>query len=93
VDRLRQESDLLFREFRTMKEEQRRTSYRVRELEKTLRDYDQIITELERRQRSRRRSEVREDLRKKAQEIYNKFLQGKPISEEELMILRRAGFI
>jgi len=93
VDELRKEAD----EAHKMYLENKKTADEEHEkfiaAAKETRDFEKIITGLKQKQATSKKKKEKVEVKKKAEEIYDKFKRGEPLTTEDLLILQKAGLI
>ena len=66
---------------------------RVKEIIKELKDYEKIIVAIRQTQTTQKKQERETELKKVAEDIYEKFKKGEPLTTEDILILQKAGFL
>ncbi|MGC8992756.1 MAG: DUF7121 family protein, partial [Thermoplasmata archaeon] len=66
---------------------------KVKEIIKELKDYEKIIVAIKQTQTTQKKQEKEIELKKVAEDIYQKFKRGEPLTTEDILILQKAGFL
>lgn len=93
ADELRTQADSAHRKFIELMDGADKEHKEYAALETQIADFDKILSNLRRKERTALKVKVDESLKKKAHEIYERFKNGEKLSTEDLMTLQKAGLL
>ncbi|MBW6469985.1 MAG: coiled-coil protein [Methanosarcinaceae archaeon] len=93
ADTVRAESDAAHKEFVKVQEEADEHHKKFIAAQKEIRDIDKEVRKLRKNETDSRKDGVREDAKKDAEDIFDKFKSGEKLTMENLMTLQRSGLL
>ncbi len=93
VDEIRKEADEAHRLYLENKKIADEEHEKFIAAAKEVRDFEKIITGLKQKQTNSKKKKEKVEVKKKAEEIYEKFKRGEPLTTEDLLILQKAGLL
>lgn len=93
ADELRTQADDAHHKFIELMQSADKEHEEYAALETQITDFDKILANLRRKERTALKVKVDDSLKKKAHEIYERFKNGEKLSTEDLMTLQKAGLL
>jgi len=90
---LRKSADEAHQNYVTIIQKAREEDNIVKNLTREVRDFEKIIAGLKIKQKTSKKQEKETELKKIAEDIFEKFKKGEPLTTEDILILQKAGFI
>ena len=93
VDEIRKEADEAHRLYLENKKIADEEHEKFLQASRDVRDFEKIIAGLRQKRIASKKKQEKSEIRKKAEEIYEKFKRGEPLTTEDILILQKAGLL
>ena len=93
VDEIRKEADEAHRLYLENKKIADEEHEKFLQASRDVRDFEKIIAGLRQKRIASKKKQEKSEIKKKAEEIYEKFKRGEPLATEDILILQKAGLL